>query len=114
MEMWRGGESLVRIQAALPHRTLNAIRVRAIKLGCRRCQPGAPPGADPKIVGVRLGRAHRRWLAQFGPRGASGAIRRLIEEAMAGEAVGGARPPQSRGTAGVAGQRPAAPLRAST
>ena len=71
--IWRSG--------AFPDRSLPAIRARLDKSGIRRPTEQVD---GRRIVGVHLGLEHRRWLARFGPRGASAAIRRLIDEAIAG------------------------------
>ena len=72
VDIWRSG--------AFPGRSLPAIRARLQKSGIARAAPYGVAGR--RMVGVHLGLEHRRWLARFGRRRASAAIRRLIETAM--------------------------------
>ena len=72
VDIWRSG--------AFPDRSLAAIRARLQK--SRIVRP-APYGIEGRrMVGVNLGLEHRRWLARFGRRGASAAVRKLIDAAM--------------------------------
>ena len=70
--IWRSG--------AFPGRSLGALRARLQK--SRIFRP-AEQVDGRRVVGVNLGLEHRRWLARFGPRGASAAVRQLIEREIA-------------------------------
>ena len=70
--IWRSGK--------FPDRSLGAIRARLAK--SRIFRPAVQvPGR--RVVGVNLGLEHRRWLARFGARGASAAVRKLIDQEIA-------------------------------